>query len=124
MSMANTLQGCRVLIVEDEPMVGMMIQDMLLDRGYDIAGLAPNLPVALELANSLELDVAMLDVNLGGERSFAVADVLRQRHIPFIFASGYGSPAIDPAFTGVKVLHKPFAGADLDAALHDALRVA
>ncbi|HMH69323.1 MAG TPA: response regulator [Pinirhizobacter sp.] len=122
--MAISLHGCRVLIVEDEPMVGMMIEDMLRDRGYAIAGVAPNLPVALELASSLELDVAMLDVNLAGERSFAVADVLRQRHIPFIFATGYGSPGVDPSFAGVKVLHKPFAGADLDAALHDALRVA
>lgn len=122
--MAISLQGCRVLIVEDEPLVGMMIEDMLRDRGCDIAGMAPNLSMAMELAGSLDLDVAMLDVNLAGERSFAVAEVLRQRHIPFIFATGYGSPGLDPSFAGVTVLHKPFAGADLDAALHDALRAA
>jgi CheY-like chemotaxis protein len=111
----------RVLVVEDEPMVSMMIEDMLSDRGYDVVGVAPNVASASALARSLELDLAMLDVNLAGERSFAVADILRERNIPFIFATGYGSPGVDPAYASVRVLHKPFASAELDRALSDAL---
>lgn len=113
----------RVLVVEDEPMVSMMIEDMLRDRGYDVVGVALNLTSAAQLASSLELDLAMLDVNLAGERSFPVADILRQRQIPFIFATGYGSPGVDAAYANVRVLRKPFAGADLDRALNEAVAI-
>lgn len=121
--MASQATALRVLVVEDEPMVSMMIEDMLRDRGYDVVGVALNLTSASQLASSLELDLAMLDVNLAGERSFPVAEILRQRQIPFIFATGYGSPGVDPAFAAVKVLRKPFVSADLERALNEAVAI-
>jgi CheY-like chemotaxis protein len=122
--MATPTTAPRVLVVEDEPMVSMMIEDMLRDRGYDVVGVALNLTSAAQLASSLELDLAMLDVNLAGERSFPVAEILRQRQIPFIFATGYGSPGVDPVYAQVRVLRKPFAGADLEKALNEAVAIA
>jgi CheY-like chemotaxis protein len=110
----------RVLIVEDEMLVAMNIEDMLLALGHEVAGLASRLAPALALAGEAEIDAAVLDVNLAGERSFPVADLLDQRGIPYLFATGYGLSGIEERYRGRTVLQKPFRMADLGAALSTA----
>jgi CheY-like chemotaxis protein len=107
----------RVLVVEDEMLVAMNIEDMLLDLGHEVAGLAGRLLPALTLAREAEFDAAMLDVNLAGETSFPVADILLERSIPFLFATGYGLQGIEESYRGHPVLQKPFRTADLGVAL-------
>lgn len=98
----------RVLVVEDELLVAMMIADMLTELGYEVAGTAGNLKAALEKASTLAVDFAVLDVNLNGERSFPAAEALAARNIPFLFATGYGSRGLEHRYTQVPALKKPF----------------
>ena len=107
----------RVLVVEDEMLVAMNIEDMLLDLGHEVAGLASRLEPALSLARDGAFDLAMLDVNLAGEQSFAVADVLAARGIPFLFATDYGIKGIADQYRDRPVLQKPFRASDLGEAL-------
>ena len=107
----------RVLIIEDEMLVAMNIEDMLLDLGHEVAGLAGRLDAALSLAREADFDLAMLDVNLAGETSFPVAAVLAERRIPFLFATGYGIKGIAEEYRDRPVLQKPFRAQDLDAAI-------
>jgi CheY-like chemotaxis protein len=110
----------RVLIVEDEMLVAMNIEDMLLDLGHEVAGIASRLGPALALARDGAFDVAMLDVNLAGDRSFPVADLLIERGIPFLFATGYGLDGIEEKYRDRPVLQKPFRARDLGTLLEAA----
>jgi CheY-like chemotaxis protein len=107
----------RILIVEDEMLVAMNIEDMLLDLGHEVAGLASRLEPALSLAREGQFDLAMLDVNLAGQQSFPIADVLIDRGIPFLFATGYGIKGIAEEYRNWPVLQKPFRARDLGEAL-------
>jgi CheY-like chemotaxis protein len=107
----------RILVVEDEMLVAMNIEDMLLELGHEMAGLASRLAPALALARESRFDAAMLDVNLAGEPSFPVADLLIERKIPFLFATGYGRQGIEERFRDQPILQKPFRAAELAAAL-------
>jgi CheY-like chemotaxis protein len=107
----------RILVVEDEMLVAMNIEDMLLDLGHEMAALASRLDAGLALAREGAFDAAMLDVNLAGERSFPIADVLAERGVPYLFATGYGLRGIEEAYRGAFVLQKPFRASDLGAAL-------
>ena len=107
------LEGLRVLVVEDEMMVSMLIEDMLAELGCQVVGPASRLDEALELARDAELDCAVLDVNLGGQPIFPLADVLRQRGLPFAFATGYGDAGLREVDRGSPVLQKPFREGDL-----------
>lgn len=107
----------RILIVEDEMLVAMNIEDMLLDLGHEVAGIASRLAPAIALAAEASIDAAMLDVNLAGENSFPVAAVLAEREIPFLFATGYGRSGIEEPFRDRPLLQKPFRAADLSHAL-------
>src|SRR4051794_38006007 len=107
----------RILVVEDEMLVAMNIEDMLLDLGHEVAGLAGRLLPALTLAREAEFDAAMLDVNLAGETSFPVADILLERSIPFLFATRYGLQRIEESYRGPPVLQKPFRPAALGGPL-------
>lgn len=109
----------RVLVVEDEMMVAMMIEDMLIDLGFDVVGPAMRLVNALQLAEIEPIDAAVLDVNLGSEKSFPVAEALRSRGIPFIFATGYGKLGVSDTFPNAIVLAKPFEVHRLQKALDD-----
>ncbi len=111
-----TERRLRVLIVEDEMLVAMNIEDMLLALGHEVAGIAGRLAPALAPAGEGEFDLAMLDVNLAGEASFPVADVLRGRGIPFVFATGYGRGGIAEGYRSAPVLQKPFRRSDLSEA--------
>ncbi len=111
----------RIFVVEDEMLVAMNIEDMLLDLGHEVAGLASRLEPALSLAREGAFDVAMLDVNLAGETSFPVADILIGRSIPLLFATGYGVKGIAEDYSRFPVLQKPFRAMDLAAALNEAI---
>ena len=113
MSDSSKLQGLRVLVVEDEMMVSMLIEDMLSDLGCTVVGPASRLDEAIELANSAAIDCAVLDVNLGGQPIFPLADLLRAKGAPFAFATGYGDAGLRDVDKGSPVLQKPFREADL-----------
>lgn len=99
---------CRVLFVEDEALVAMLIEDMLLDLGIEVVGPASKVDHALALAQEAQIEAAVLDINVGGQSTYPVADVLRARGVPVIFATGYGSSALPERFRGTPTLHKPF----------------
>jgi CheY-like chemotaxis protein len=107
----------RALIVEDEMFVAILIEDMLLELGYDVAGMASRVATALPLVGTLDFDFAILDVNLAGEMSFPVADALAERGLPYFFASGYGQLGIVAPHAHRPVLSKPFSTKDLQSAI-------
>ena len=111
----------RILVVEDEMLVAMNLEDMLIDLGHEVAGVAARLGAALALAREGAFDLAMLDVNLAGEDSFAVADLLAERGIPFVFATGYGGDGIRGDHSAAPVLQKPFDSRHLAEALRAAI---
>ncbi|MBV9509078.1 MAG: response regulator [Caulobacteraceae bacterium] len=110
----------RILIVEDEMTIALLMEDMVASLGHEIVGLAMRLPQALQLARTAEIDLAILDVNLDGRVSFPVADVLAERGVPFLFATGYGSAGIDTPYKGHGVLKKPFDLSELQTAIDHA----
>jgi len=103
----NTAPGQRILLVEDEVLVAMMIQDCLTEWGHSVVGPASKASEALRLAENTEYDAAILDINLGDGTAYAIANVLSHRRIPFIFITGYESDSIDKRFSAVPVLQKP-----------------
>lgn len=105
--------GIKVLVVEDEGAVAMMIEEMLEELGCEVVASVARLATALDVARSMEVDLAMLDVNLAGQLVFPVAEVLRARNIPFIFSTGYGASRIPDEFSGCGILHKPFSESEL-----------
>ena len=102
------LRGTRVLVVEDEMLVAMMIEDMLEKFGCTVVGPASRVAAALVLIEAEDIDGAVLDVNLGGERVFPVAEMLRSRGIPFVFATGYNVDGLQPDFADSPAIQKPF----------------
>ena len=84
----------RILVVEDESLIRMLLEDMLTDLGHEVAASAASVEAAKELASTAAFDVAILDVNLEGQEVFPVAEILASRNLPFVFASGYGHSAL------------------------------
>lgn len=121
---ANALAGRRILVVEDEALVAMALEDMLVDLGCVVVGPAFDLRTAMELANVEALDGAILDINLSNDRSFPVAELLGDRAIPFLFATGYGGQGLEPPFEDAPVLPKPYSRASLESLLSDLVRAA
>jgi DNA-binding response OmpR family regulator len=111
----------KVLLVEDEGLVALMIEDILDDLGYELVASVPSLERARALASVAEIDFAILDVNLAGEYSFPAARILRERDIPFLFSTGYGTAGIPPEFQDCPVLAKPFSASALAEAVSAAL---
>jgi DNA-binding response OmpR family regulator len=107
------LAGKRVLVVEDELLVALMIEDFLTEFGCTTIGPCGTVETALHAVATESLDLALLDVNLSGERVYPVAAALELRHVPFLFLSGYGEEAIPPGHSDWKVCAKPFRGAEL-----------
>jgi CheY-like chemotaxis protein len=115
------LSNRRVLVVEDEMMIAMLIEDMLDEFGCKLVGPATNVPRALELIAKEKVEIAVLDLNLGGEDTYAIAEALQQKNVPFIFATGYGSTGVRQEHGNRRVLQKPFQARDLESALAEAL---
>ncbi len=102
------LQGRRLLVVEDEELIGLMLVDLLEEMGAQVVGPAATAAEALELATSERLSGALLDLSLGGAPAYPIADRLMERDIPFVFITGYGQAHILPRYAHVPVLTKPF----------------
>ena len=98
----------RVLIVEDEVMIRILLEGMLRKLGYTITAEAGRVEEALEVANNVDFDLAILDVNLNGQSVSPVADVLSARGMPFVFVTGYGEGGIPEAYRDRPILKKPF----------------
>jgi CheY-like chemotaxis protein len=98
----------RILVVEDELMIRMLLQDMLDELGYTIAAEAAHLDEAIEVAKTAEFDVAILDVDLNGKTITPVAEVLATRGMPFVFTTGYGEHALPDAYRNRPILKKPY----------------
>jgi CheY-like chemotaxis protein len=111
----------KVLVVEDEMMIAMLIEDMLDEFGCKLVGPATNVPRALELIGKESIAVAVLDLNLDGKDTYAIADALQRKNVPFIFATGYGSTGLRQEYGNRPVLQKPFQARDLETALTEAL---
>jgi DNA-binding response OmpR family regulator len=107
------LAGKRVLIVEDEMLVALLIEDFLTEIGCDVVALCGRVQTASDAVRTKAIDLAVLDVNLHGEKVYPVAALLEERQIPFLFLSGYGAEAIPPDRPDWKVCTKPFKAEEL-----------
>ena len=115
--MTDALKGVRVLVVEDEYFVAILIEEILESAGCVVMGPLPRLLEALDAVDHEDYDVAVLDVNLAGERIDPVADALSERNVPFLFVTGYGASALPGEYAERPLLHKPFRMAELLGAL-------
>jgi CheY-like chemotaxis protein len=109
----HELANLRVLVVEDEGAVALLIEDMLLDLGCEVVASAADVSKASRLAGTLQVDLALLDLNLQGQSALPVARILRERGISLLFASGYGGGAVLEEFNAYPCLAKPFTFAEL-----------
>jgi CheY-like chemotaxis protein len=98
----------RVLLVEDEVLVRMMVTDMVEGLGHSVAAEAGDVGTASKLAEDGQFDLAILDVNLNGKLSFPVADIIKGRDIPLIFATGYAADSFPDTYRATPCLRKPF----------------
>lgn len=114
--------GGSVFLVEDEVMIRMMVADMLEELGYRVAAEAGDVTEAMQLAQTTEFDIAILDVNVNGKVISPVAEVVAQRGRPFIFATGYGAQGLPEEFRDRPTLQKPFQMETLAKVLADALK--
>src|SRR6202142_3063115 len=105
---AARTSGGSVFLVKDEVMIRMMVADMLEELGYSVAAEAGEIGEAIRLAQSAEFDLAILDVNVNGKVISPVADLIKARNLPFIFATGYGSSGLPEEYRDRPALQKPF----------------
>lgn len=98
----------RVLVVDDEALIAMLLSDLLAEYGHETVGPAHTEEQALELVATTSIDAAILDVTLGDRDCFAVVKALEQRGIPFVFATGHGEQSMPDAFRGCVTVSKPF----------------
>jgi CheY-like chemotaxis protein len=114
----------RVLVVEDEYLIRMLVEDMLADLGYTIAEAVGTIAEASKFAADGEFDVAILDVNVEGEEVYPVADILAQRGLPFVFVTGYGEGSLPAKYRKHPALQKPFQAEQLSSTLAGLLAAA
>ena len=116
--MTSPFAGRRVLIVEDESLVAMLLETILEDMGCTPIGPAATVDEGLKMAADGEpVDAALLDVNVAGKQVFPVAQALKDRGVPFVFSTGYGESGLPDEWRGQPTLQKPFT----EAAVRDAL---
>ena len=119
---SSALRDRRILVVEDEYLIAMSLQDALETAGSIVVGPVPSVDKALQTIDSeSHIDAAVLDVNLGGALSYAVADKLIARKIPFVFTSGYEDNVLRSRYSGVKNCPKPYRFQAIEEALVEAM---
>ena len=111
----------RLLVVEDEYLIRMLLEDMLAELGYDVAAAVGTLAEASELAAHGDFSAAILDVNLDGQEVYPVAEILGKRGLPFVFVTGYGERSLTEPYHDRPALQKPFQIAQLKAVLEKLL---
>jgi CheY-like chemotaxis protein len=109
----NPLAGLRVLIVEDEMLVSLLVEDTLSDCECIVIGPASTVKEALRIVETERPDAAVMDVNIGGEKAYPVAEALDRQGIPFLFVSGYGQSAVPADRPDWRVCPKPFRSEDM-----------
>ncbi|MBI1204415.1 MAG: response regulator [Rhodopseudomonas sp.] len=114
----------RILVVEDEYLIRMLLEDMLGDLGHDVTASVGSVPEARGLAHDGAFDCAILDVNVDGQEIFPVADILAKRGMPFVFVTGYGEGSLPDAYRDRPTLQKPFQSEHLAATLTNLLSLA
>lgn len=120
--MAESQAAPRILVVEDEYLIRMLLEDMLTDLGYGIAGAVGTIAEASELAASADIQCAILDVNLAGQEVYPVAGILAKRGLPFVFVTGYGEGSLAGPYRDRPALQKPFQAEQLQKTLSNLLR--
>ena len=118
--MTNSSAMPRLLVVEDEYLIRMLLEDMLDDLGYGIAAAVGTLSEAQQIAADGDFSAAILDVNLDGQEIYPVADILSRRNIPFVFVTGYG--VLPGEYADRPRLCKPFKMAELLSAISDVVK--
>lgn len=121
MSTPQDLKGCRVLIIEDDVRISMLMQESLMEMGCEVTGTAMLFDDAFDMADTREFDVALLDISLNGELSYPVAEAMLERNQKFVFVTGHVMETLPAPFQGTPVLHKPFGLRDLQKTLRLAL---
>lgn len=116
----TTPEARRILIVEDEFLIAMHLEDMLSEMGHRVIASIEEVDYAMQFAGQADVDFAILDINLKGQKSFPVAEILRRRAIPFVFASGYGSAGLPNEFQNERTLQKPYKTLELKQAMEEA----
>ncbi len=123
--MAEGLAGRRILVVEDEALVAMLLETMLEDMGCVPVGPIGTVEEALGIvASEQDLDAALLDVNVAGHKVFPVAAALKAKGVPFVFSTGYGEGGLPDTWKGQPTIQKPFTESMIRSALFKALGVA
>jgi len=123
MHQGKLLEGVRMLVVEDEALIAMLVEDMLSDLGCTEVDIAGTVEQGLRMAapGKARIDAAILDVNVAGDKVFPIAEALEAQGIPFVFATGYGTAGVDPRFVDRPVIAKPFRLDALEKSLATAL---
>ncbi|MGN6850501.1 MAG: response regulator [Sphingomicrobium sp.] len=119
---AVQLAGRRILIVEDSPVVGPFTADLLHELGCEVVGPAPNMAAAREMIESEDLDAALMDVHIRGERVFPLCEALAARGVPFILTSGYADWNMPEKWRDRPRLQKPYTLGAVEEALTQLLR--
>lgn len=119
--MSSSQASLKVLVIEDEAIIAMLLEDMLADLGHQVVATAGRMPQATKLASELPVDLAIVDVNLNGEQTYPLAAILTARRVPFVFATGYGLAGIREEWRGVPTLQKPFQAWELAEAISRAV---
>ena len=104
----------RILVVDDEPLIAMLVQDWLVDLGCEVLGPAHTVDDAMALIDGSSIDGAFLDVSLGSGNSYGIAEALQSRSVPIAFATGHGAASIDPRFSTAITIAKPFDFASME----------
>jgi len=120
-TIAGMLARHKILLVEDETALSFLIEDMLHEMGADEVTHAASVNDAFAVLETIVPTLALLDVNLGGQRVYPVAELLLHRNIPFIFVTGYGRDGVDQRWASRPVLQKPIDLAALEATIKSAL---
>jgi len=114
----------RILVVEDEYLIRMLLEDMLVDLGYSVAAAVGTIAEASKFAEGGDFDVAILDVNLDNDPIYPVADILTKRGLPFFFVTGYGERSLAEPYRDHPALQKPFQAEQLQRTLTSLLATA